>query len=127
MSDGFSTSLANGALGILTGTAPTTYANLYWQLHTGDPGTAGTTAISAGSSTRVNANFGTASGGSTSLATQPSWTNSGTSETVTDVSAWSAATGGTFVLSAQLTSSKAWASGDTLQLSSLSVSIPTAS
>lgn len=127
MSDGFSSTLANAALGILKGTAPTTYASVYWQLHTGAPGAAGTSNVSAGSTTRVNANFNTASAGSTSLATQPSWTNGGTSETITDVTAWSAASAGTFILSAALSSSKAWANGDQLQLSSLTVTIPVAS
>lgn len=127
MSDGFSSTLANAALNILKGTTPSTYSSVYWQLHTGAPGAAGTSNVSDGSSTRVQANFGSAASGSISLATQPSWTNGSSSETVTDVSAWSAASGGTFILSAQLSSSKAWASGDQLQLSSLSVSIPTAS
>ena len=127
MADGYSTSFANGQLGVLAGTAPTTYSTVYIELHTAAPGSAGTTSVSVGSTTRASATFGTASGGSISLSTQPTWTNGGTSETITDIAVWSAATAGTFLFSAALSSSKAWASGDTLQLSSLTVSITTAS
>lgn len=127
MSEGFSSTLATAVLNILKGTAPTTYATVYVQIHTANPGAAGSTAVSVGSTTRQSATFGTATAGSISLSTTPSWTNGGTSETITDISVWSAATSGTFLFSAQLGTSKAWANGDTLQLSSLSVSIPTAS
>jgi hypothetical protein len=125
---GFSTAVANAALGIFTGTAPTTYTTLYVQLHTADPGTAGTTSISVGSTTRVAVTFGTAASGTTTMTTSnPQWTNGGTSETITAISIWSAATSGTYVSSGSLTSSQAWASGNIIQLSSLSISIPTAS
>lgn len=127
MADSYSTTFATAQLNVLAGTAPTTYSTVYIQLHTAAPGSAGTTSISAGSTTRASATFGAASSGSISLSTQPTWTNGGTSETITDISVWSAATSGTFLFSAALTSSKAWASGDTLQLSSLTVSITTAS
>lgn len=129
----FSSTLANALLNVLNGTtiatnAYTTSGNVYLQLHTADPGTAGTTAISAGSTTRVLAAFGTASGGTVTMTTSnPQWTNGGTSETITAISIWSASTSGTFLCSGQLTSSQAWASGNILQLSSLSVSITTAS
>lgn len=122
----FSGTVANAALGIFNGTAPTTYSTCYVQLHTADPGTAGTTSVSAGSSTRQSVTFGAASAGSVSISGTPQWTNSGTSETVTAISLWSAATGGTFLASGQLSASQAWASGNVLQLSSLSISIPTA-
>lgn len=126
MSDGFSTTFADALLGTLSGTAPTAYSTVYVELHTADPGSAGTTAVSAGSATRESATFAAPSAGSVSLSGTPSWTNAGTSETITDIAVWSAATSGTFLFSATLTTSKAWASGDTLQLSSLSVSFPTA-
>ena len=127
MADGYSSTFANAQLGTLNGTAPTTYSTVYIALHTGAPGSAATSNAAAGSTTRASATFGTASSGSISLSTQPTWTNGGTSETITDISVWSAASAGTFLFSAALSSSKAWASGDTLQLTSLSVSITTAS
>lgn len=127
MSDGFSTTFANSLLNVLNGATASTYATIYVQLHTAPPGTSGGTSVSSGSTTRTSASFGSASSGTVSLTTQPTWTNSGTTETITDISIWSAATSGTFLFSCALSASKAWASGDTLQLSSLSVSIPTAS
>jgi hypothetical protein len=132
MADGFSSTLANAVLNVLNGTtiatnAFTTSGNVFVQIHTADPGTAGTTSISAGSSTRQSVTFGTASSGSVAISGTPQWTNGGTSETITDISIWSASTAGTFLCSGTLTASQAWASGNILQLSSLSVSIPTAS
>jgi hypothetical protein len=129
----FSSTVANAALGIFAGTAVAanayaTSGSVYVQLHTADPGTAGTTSISAGSTTRVAVTFGTASAGTTTMTTSnPQWTNGGTSETITAISIWSASTSGTYLASGSLTSSQAWASGNILQLSSLSISIPTAS
>jgi hypothetical protein len=97
---------------------------VYVQLHTGDPGAAGTTNISAGSTTRVVMALAAASAGSISLTgTQPSWTNGGTSETLTGITLWSAATAGTHYLTADLSSSQAWASGNTFTLNSFSVSL----
>ena len=95
----------------VTFTAP---AAIYLQLHTADPGAAGTTAVAAGMSARQAITHAAASGGSMAISgTNPAFTNSGTSETLTHVSYWSAASAGTFYMSAALTSSKAWASGDT--------------
>jgi len=131
MADGFSTTFANSLLNALTNTAPTAYSGGYALLHTGAPGSAGTANTSVATTTRVAATFSTASAGALALSNTPSWTNgtggTATSETITDISVWSAATAGTFLFSAALSASKAWASGDTLQLSSLAVSIPTAS
>jgi hypothetical protein len=122
-----SATTADAALGIFNGTAPTAYSTVYVALHTGDPGTAGTSAASAGSTTRVAVTFGTASAGAVTMTTSaPQWTNGGTSETITAISIWSASTSGTFLCSGALTSSQAWASGNIIQLSTLSISIPTA-
>lgn len=96
----------------------------YIQLHTGDPGAAGTTAISAGSTSRVLATMTAASGGANSLSSMAStWSNGGTSETLSHISGWSAASSGTFGFSAALTASQAWASGNTFALTSLAVTV----
>jgi len=98
--DGFSVFLANALLGVLMGTAPSTYSTIYWQLHAGAPGAAGTNNISAGSSARSPGPFATPVGGSASLTgTAPSWTNSGITEVVTDVTGWSLSSGGSFLTS----------------------------
>lgn len=127
MADGYSTTFTNAQLNVLNNTAPTTYANVYIEIHTAAPGSAGTTSVSVGSTTRVSGTFGAASAGVITLSSSPTWTNGGTSETITDIAVWSAASAGTFLFSAALSASKAWASGDTLQLSSLTVTLPTAS
>lgn len=98
--------------------------DLWAKLHTGDPGSAGTTAAAAGDTTRLQVVTGAASGGSktTSGAVGP-WTNGGTSETLTHISLWTASTAGTFKLSAALSSSQAWASTNTFTLTSVTYSI----
>ncbi len=95
------------------------------QLHTGDPGAAGTANISVGSTTRNSFVFSSSSSGSSlSLSTAPSaWTNGGTSETLTHISVWTASSAGTFLFSVALTASKAWASADTFTLASLGASV----
>jgi hypothetical protein len=129
----FSTTLADAMLSLLYGTAIsanayTTSGDVYLQLHYGDPGSAGTTDVSAGSATRMPVVFGTAASGETTMTTaNPQWTNGGTSETITAISIWTASTSGTFLCSGSLSASQAWASGNILQLSSLSITIPTAS
>lgn len=107
-------------VGIAAGVANTILdANLddqYVQLHTGDPGAAGTANVSVGSTTRVQAVTAAAASGAKSSPNLGPWTNGGTGETITHISVWSASSGGTFKLSAVLTVSKAWVSGDTLVL-----------
>jgi hypothetical protein len=95
------------------------------QLHTGDPGAAGTSNVSVGSTTRNSATFAaSASGSALALSGAPSaWTNGGTSETLTHISVWTASTSGTFLFSVALTASKAWASADTFTLSTLGVAL----
>lgn len=119
---------ANAWLNCLRGTSAATFTGvttLFVQLHTADPGSAGTTAVSS-TTTRVAVNFGAASAGSQSaIATLPSWTSwAGTNgEVVTHISVWGASSAGTFYYSAALAASKTVNTGDTLNLSSLSVSL----
>lgn len=102
-------------------TAPTT---VYVKLHTGDPGSAGASNAAAGDTTRkALSQSAPASGSMTITGTNPQWTNGGTSETITHVSVWDASTGGNFLYSGALGTSKAWASGDTLTLTTATTSI----
>jgi hypothetical protein len=123
------TNLANKWLDVLgngasAGTTFTALAGTYIKLHTGDPGAAGATAAAAGSTTRVAQGFSAAAAGSKSgTGTAPVWTNGGTSETLSHISAWDASTAGNFIFSAALTASQAWASGNTFTLTSLTVSL----
>jgi hypothetical protein len=110
--------LANKWLNILRGTTFTGIAAVYVQLHTADPGAAGTTGVSAGSTTRPAITWNAAATGAmTMTGTAPSWTNGGTSETLSHISFWDANTAGNFLASAALSASQAWASGNTFALS----------
>lgn len=127
MADGLATGLVSNWLNTLrSGGAAYTNTATWIQLHTtGGPGAAGTSNISVGSTTRLQGTFAASSAGS-ALALSANvgpWTNGGTSETLTDISVWTASSAGTFLFSVALTASKAWASGDTFTLQSLGVSL----
>lgn len=114
-------SMRGGGNGV-TFTAP---ATLFVQLHTADPGSAGTTAVSS-TTTRVALTFAAASAASMAAnGTLPSWaTWAGTNgEVVTHISVWSASSAGTFYFSAALTASKTVNTGDTLNLTSLTFAL----
>lgn len=127
MTAGLATSLVSGWLNTLraAGAAYGPVAATYAQLHTGDPGAAGTSNISAGSTTRNSFTFAASSSGSAlALSGAPSaWTNGGTSETLTHISVWTASTSGTLLFTVALTASKAWASADTFTLNTLSAAL----
>lgn len=113
--------LGNGAS---AGTTFTALAGTYIKLHISDPGSAGANGPSVGSTTRVAQGFAAASGGSKAgSGTAPVWTNGGTSETLSHISAWDASTAGNFVFSAALTATQAWASGNTFTLTSITVAL----
>ncbi|MFJ4932327.1 hypothetical protein ACIP8U_00450 [Streptomyces pseudovenezuelae] len=130
MTAGLAPSLVSGWFNTLRttgngGAAYSAVAGTYLQLHTGDPGAAGTSNISVGSTTRNSFIFSSSSSGSSlSLGTPPSaWTNGGTSETITHVSVWTASTAGTFLYSVALTTPQAWASGNQYNQSTLTAAL----
>lgn len=105
-------------------TQPTAYSTPHVKLHTGDPGSAGTSNNAAGDTTRKPITQAAASGGAIALnGTLPVWTNGGTSETISHVSVWDALTSGNFLYSVALSASQAWVSGNTFTLTALGVSI----
>lgn len=126
MTVGFAaTTLANKWLDMLAGTAFTAPTNTFVKLHTADPGAAGTTAASS-VTTRPQLSWSAASAGSKAIATTlPTWTSwAGTNgEVVTHISVWDASTAGNFLFSVALTASKTVNTGDTLTLSTLTVSL----
>lgn len=115
--------LANKWLDMLGATAFTAPTNTYMKLHTADPGSAGTTAASA-NTTRVIIAWAAASAGSKAItATLPSWaTWASGSETISHISVWDNISAGNFLYSFALTSSKAITNGDTLSMTSHSIS-----
>lgn len=125
MADGFSTASADAALDAGVGT---NWA--YAALAKGDPGSAGT-ANPSSVTTREAVSWASASGASKSATNQPAWTSwAGTNgEVVTDLAFWSASTAGTFGGSMQIDSGTGVTmdTGDSLTLSSITVSMPAAS
>lgn len=113
--------LANAWLNVLRGTTFTGVATPHAQMHTADPGAAGTTAVSTGVATRQPVTWAAASAGSMALSASPSWTATG-SDTLTHASVWSASSAGTFYASAALSASKTVAAADTFTLTTLTIS-----
>jgi len=108
---------------MLRAVASTAPAANFVKLHTADPGASAATAASA-NTTRVAATFNAASAGACSLSNTPTWAAwANGSEVESHISIWDASTAGTFLYSAALTASKSVANGDTLTLTSLSVSL----
>lgn len=120
MTLGFNSTVVQGWL---DGTFAT--ATCFVKLHTADPGVAGATAAAVGSTVRVQATMAaTTTAGSKAMTSMAStWTNGGTSETLADISLWSAATVGTFNASGALGTPQAWAATNTFALTALSISI----
>lgn len=120
---GLSTTNADLALTAAVGTNA-----IFAQLHTGDPGAAGTSNVSS-VTTRESVTWGSASAGSVAASNSPAWTSwAGTNgENVNDLSFWSASSSGTFGLSMALASGVTMDTGDSITLTSITISITVAS
>lgn len=116
MAAGQSTNHINGILNVLRGTNYTAFTP-WLQLHTGDPGAAGTANVSS-ETDRKQPTYAAPSGGSVT-APAVSWANwDAGDQTITHVSMWDAATNGNFKMSAALADPKAVENGDTLNITS---------
>ena len=111
-----------------SGTSYTAPAAVYVQLHTANPGAAGSTAVSS-VTTRSAATFGAAASGVISLTNTPSWASwAGTNgEVVSHISCWDASSAGNCLWTAALTVAKTMNTGDTLNLTAATVTITPAS
>jgi hypothetical protein len=131
MAVGVSPFLANGWLNTIksTGTSFNIAGNIYTELHTGSPGSAGTANISS-TTTRPTMQFTTATTGVLLSTSSPSWASwAGTNgEVVTNISFWDTSLGpnGNFLWSASLSSSKTINTGDTFTLTTATLTIVTA-
>lgn len=97
MTTGIASGVANGFLDALGNAADYTAPTEFWvKLHTGDPGAAGTSNAAA-NTTRQQASFAAASGGSMTTNAVLEWLSVSDSETYSHVSFWSASSGGTFL------------------------------
>lgn len=114
MTVGLSQTHAHGLLNVFRATNYTA-VTAHAKLHTGDPGSAGTSNASA-ETTRKSLSFGAPSSGSM-VASVVSWASwSAGTETITHFSLWDASTNGNFLISGTLSASKTPTNGDTLNL-----------
>lgn len=104
MAEGFGSAGANTALDALVAAYP------WIKLHTGAPGSAGTS-NAATETTRKQASWNAASGGSVSNSGALTWTNIAGSQDATHFTAWTASSGGTFGFSGTITAN-AYTAGD---------------
>jgi hypothetical protein len=104
MSTGPSATTAQNILDAIGNATAYSVATPHIQLHTADPGAAGTTAV-AGNATRKSVSFGAASGGAMSNDAAITWTTGevDTSEDYTHWSLWTASSAGTFIMSGTMT------------------------
>src|SRR5271166_157432 len=121
MADGLSSAnMATIILNLFRATNATAPVASYVKLYTGSPGATGAANAAVGSTTRVAVTFAAPAGNAIALTGGPyTWTNGGTSETLTDIGVWDAAAAGNFDYSAALTSGQAWASTNTFTLTTL--------
>ncbi len=123
MAVGIASGQANSILDALArGTDYPGNAAVWVKLHTGDPGSAGTS-NAAGNTTRQQATFAAASSGANATNADIVWLSVSTAETYADVSFWTASTAGTFLGSSALTASKTVAIGDTFTIPSGSLTM----
>lgn len=97
-------------------------SNVYLKLHTGDPGE-DCTSNAATEATRKITAWATASSGAIATSATVEWTNVSTTETYSHWSMWDASTAGNALWSGALSASAAVTSGDTFQITSLTLSL----
>jgi hypothetical protein len=128
MANGVSVLLANSWLDALCNNTSYAEANTYAKLHTADPGAAGTTAASV-ETTRKVLSFAAATTGAIALDTTASWTSwpvGADGEVISDVSVWDDTTAGNFLYSANLAANKTLNTGDTFNLTNITITFTTA-
>lgn len=116
------TNLANKWLNILRGSTFTPPSGLFIALHKGDPGAVGTANASV-NTTRLSLVLEVANNGTISLTgAQPVWSMT-TTETISHISVWDAASSGNFLWSAQLSASRTVNNGDTFTLTACGLTL----
>ena len=115
------TTLANNWLNMIRAVAFTAPAGTFIALRIGDPGSAGASNPSA-VTTRQSATFSAASAGAIALSNTPSFTMTA-SETISHIAVFDAVTGGNFLWSAALTTSRAVVNTDVLNFNTVGLSL----
>lgn len=112
----FTTYAANALLDHFLGTTSfTAPGGLFLKLHTGDPGVDAANNAAGETTRQATGAMSAASGGSSSNNTAITFTNLSTTETLTHVSLWDAATAGNSCLYGALGASKSVTAGDNLE------------
>lgn len=111
----FSDLVANAWLDAVCNATSYSEAAVYVQLHTGDPGSAGTSNV-AGETDRVQASFAAAASRAITTDAATEWTNVNSTETLTWISLWDASTSGNFLGRDDLSSSAPVTAGDTFRI-----------
>lgn len=120
---GASTALKNSILDHFGNNTAWTAPTTWWvQLHTGDPGSAGTSNVATETDRQEITDWSAAASGSMGMAAALLWTAVAATETYTHLSIWSASTGGTFRASGTVTGGAVLIGGD-FQLDTLVISI----
>ena len=107
---------------LLTTGAVTRPTQWHVQLHVGAPSEAGTANVAVNSA-RQPVSFGAPSGGALANSSAVSWPNAPANETVTHITVWSAAVGGTALIWGQLTTPRTVQPGDTFTIPANSLTI----
>ena len=94
----------------------------YLQLHTADPGEAGTTAV-ASNTVRQSVAFSAASAGAMASSATVTWTSVSATETYTHWSMWDNVSAGACLWTGALSSSAAVTTGDTFQITALTLTL----
>ena len=119
MATGLTATQAAAYLNVYRNTAASAIANVFVQLHVGDPGAAGTSNVAA-VTTRNAITWNAPSGGSMTVASLSAFTGV-SSETISHVSLWTASSAGTFLQSFALSSSQAIINGSQLTFPTFTV------
>src|SRR5688572_10266569 len=107
--------VANAWLDALGNASAYSEAEVWVKLHTGDPGSAGTS-NAAGETTRKQASFSAASGRALTNDAALEWLNVSTAETYSWISLWDASSGGNFLARDDLSSTAPVQVGDTFRI-----------
>lgn len=123
MAIGLAAAVLNGWVDALTRAVNYTAPTAFWvKLHLGDPGAAGA-GNPAANTTRQQAAFAAASGGSGATNAALTWTSVPNAETYTHVSFWTASSAGTFLGSDDLATPRTVAIGDNFTIPSGSLTV----
>lgn len=124
MATGLSSTMAVGILNELCNAGSWTVPTSCWiKLHLGDPGAAGSTSP-ASNTTRQAASFSSAStNGTITTSADITWTSVSATESYSHISAWDASTGGNFIFSDNLETTRGLTAGDNFTISAGDIDI----